>query len=150
MFKPTKSSCGNSAINSCHIENAKSPLALRGISMMLKYFFGLSEYLAKKKPTCYLVTYTKVQQVCIAKYGDRKYFRNFSWGSQMNEELLKYSCTWNSLVVSWNKQLLFFRISFNWLFVSIEKPNVSSHVAVIISSNIQINLIFLWFILRGN
>lgn len=135
-------------VYSCPTENAKTLCVTRykhDVQILLR-----PQRVPHRKPACDLLTYTKVQQVCIAKDGDRKYVRNFSWGSQMNEELLNYSCTWNSLVVLWNKQLLFFRMSFNWLFVLIEKRNASSRVAVIISSNILINLIFHWFILRGN
>jgi hypothetical protein len=50
------------------------------LSMMLKYFFGLRDFLTKNRR----VTYIKDQQVYIAKVGDRKYVRTFSLGSQMN------------------------------------------------------------------
>ena len=73
----------------------------------------MPQRLPHRKPACDLLTHTKVQQEYIAKDGDRKYVRNFICGLQMNEELLNYSCTWNSLVVFWNQQLLSFGMSFN-------------------------------------
>jgi hypothetical protein len=88
------SSYGNAAIWWCYVAlyalrcnpsswthaSPRTQMSFCILSMMLKYFFGFSDFLTENRR----VTYIKDQQVYIAKVGNGKYVSTFSLGSKTN------------------------------------------------------------------